>query len=48
VIIIESKSIAHYLRQIEGMGEDPSEYQSIWGYSAGSLAPRSTVFEGIS
>ncbi|MGB4407600.1 MAG: KamA family protein [Sphaerochaeta sp.] len=48
VIIIESKSIAHYLRQIEAMGEDPSEYQTIWGYSAGSLAPRSTVFEGIS
>lgn len=48
VIIIESKSIAHYLRQIEAMGEEISEYQSIWGYSAGSLAPRSTVFEGIS
>ncbi|MBI9096029.1 MAG: KamA family protein [Sphaerochaeta sp.] len=48
VIIIESKSIAHYLRQIEEMGEDPSEYETIWGYSAGSLAPRSTVFAGIS
>ncbi len=48
VIIIESKSVAYYLRQIEAMGEDPSEYQSIWGYSAGSLAPRSTVFEGLS
>ncbi|MDY0288731.1 MAG: KamA family protein [Sphaerochaeta sp.] len=47
VIIIESKSIAHYLRQIEQMGEDPSEYETIWGYSAGSLAPRSTVFEGL-
>ncbi len=47
VIIIESKSIAHYLRQIEAMGEDPSEYETIWGYSAGSLAPRSTVFEGL-
>ncbi|NBK22784.1 MAG: KamA family protein [Spirochaetia bacterium] len=48
VIIIESKSVAHYLRQIEAMGEDPSEYETIWGYSAGSLAPRSTVFEGLS
>ena len=47
VIIIESKSVAHYLRQIEAMGDDPREYQSIWGYSAGSLAPRSAVFEGI-
>jgi len=48
VIIIESKSIAHYLRQIEAMGEEISEYETIWGYSAGSLAPRSTVFEGLS
>lgn len=47
VIIIESKSVAHYLRQIEAMGDDPAEYQSIWGYSAGSLAPRSAVFEGV-
>lgn len=47
VIIIESKSIAHYLRQMEAMGEDISEYETIWGYSAGSLAPRSTVFEGL-
>lgn len=47
VIIIESKSIAHYLRQIKAMGEDPREYETIWGYSAGSLAPKSTAFEGL-
>jgi lysine 2,3-aminomutase len=47
VVIIESKSIAHYLRQLEKMGEDPAEYASIWGYSAGSLAPRNPVFEGV-
>lgn len=46
VMIIESKSIARYLRQLEAMGEDPSEYSSIWGYSAGRLEPRSPVFEG--
>ncbi|MDY0245033.1 MAG: KamA family protein, partial [Sphaerochaeta sp.] len=47
VVIIESKSIAHYLRQLEKMGEDPAEYASIWGYSAGSLAPRNPIFEGV-
>ena len=46
VIIIESKSIAAYLRQLEAMGEDISEYETIWAYSAGSLEPRSAVFEG--
>ncbi len=44
VIIIESKSIAQYLRQLEEMGENPVEYGTIWGYSAGSLAPRNPVF----
>jgi lysine 2,3-aminomutase len=47
VIVIESKSIAEYLRQIESIGEDTKEYQTIWGYSAGSLEPRSSVFEGM-
>jgi lysine 2,3-aminomutase len=47
VIVIESKSIAAYLRQLEQIGEDRDEYGSIWGYSAGSLEPRSTVFDGM-
>ncbi|AEV29550.1 lysine 2,3-aminomutase [Sphaerochaeta pleomorpha str. Grapes] len=47
VIVIESKSIAEYLRQLGQMGEDVSEYETIWGYSAGSLEPRSSVFEGM-
>lgn len=47
VIVIESKSIAHYLNQLAEMGEDVSEYATIWGYSAGSLEPRSPVFEGM-
>ena len=46
VIIIESKSIAYYLKQLAEMGEDVTEYATIWGYSAGSLEPRSPVFEG--
>ena len=48
VVIIESKSVAEYLRELQAMGEDISEYESIWGYSAGRLEPRSTVFEGMS
>jgi lysine 2,3-aminomutase len=47
VIVIESKSIAYYLNQLAEMGEDVSEYATIWGYSAGSLEPRSPVFEGM-
>ncbi len=47
VVIIESKSIAQYLRQLEEMGDDPAEYATIWGYSAGSLSPRSPIFEGV-
>jgi len=35
VIIIESKSIRQYLLQLEEYGEDPEEYESIWGYSVG-------------
>lgn len=46
VIIIESKSISAYLSQLEAMGEDIEQYESIWEYSAGSLEPRSAVFEG--
>ncbi|MDD3942502.1 MAG: hypothetical protein PHR90_08510, partial [Sphaerochaetaceae bacterium] len=48
VVIIESKPIARYLRQLEGIGEDPDEYASIWGYSAGYLEMRNPVFEGMS
>ncbi|MFA5698313.1 MAG: KamA family protein [Sphaerochaeta sp.] len=47
VDIIESKSIAHYLRQLEAMGENPKEYETIWGYSAGEMENRSPVFEGV-
>ena len=45
VIIIESKSISEYLRQISEMGENISEYESIWGYSLGETEPRMAVYE---
>jgi lysine 2,3-aminomutase len=45
VIIIESKSISEYLRQLEDMGEDVTEYASIWGYSIGETEPRLSIYE---
>jgi len=45
VIIIESKSISEYLNQLEDIGENISDYQSIWGYSMGETEPRIPVYE---
>ena len=45
VTIIESKSIHDYLQQIDNMGEDVSEYASIYGYSLSETEPRSHIFE---
>jgi len=45
VVIIESKSISEYLKQLEDMGEDRSEYESLYGYSMGETEPRMAVFE---
>jgi lysine 2,3-aminomutase len=45
VIIIESKSISEYLRQLEDIGENISEYESIWGYSIGETEPRLSIYE---
>jgi lysine 2,3-aminomutase len=45
VIIIESKSIAEYIDQLEDLGEDPAEYKHIWGYSIGSTEPRMPIYE---
>lgn len=33
VVIVESKSILNYLKQMESMGEKKSDYRTIWGYS---------------
>jgi len=45
VIIIESKSISEYLRQLEDIGEETSDYESIWGYSIGETEPRIPLYE---
>jgi lysine 2,3-aminomutase len=43
--IIESKSVANYLDQLDDMGEDITEYESIWGYSMGETEPRMSIYE---
>ncbi len=45
VTIIESKSIHEYLQQLDCMGEDVSEYSSIYGYSLSETEPRNLIFE---
>ncbi len=44
IIIAESKSIADYLDQMDAMGEDLSEYESLYGYSMGSTEPREPIY----
>ncbi len=45
VVIIESKSISEYLRQLDDMGEDLTEYRGIYGYSIGETENRMTIYE---
>ncbi len=45
VLIVESKSISKYLRQIKKMGKKAREYKSMWGYSMSETEPRAAVFE---
>lgn len=45
VVIIESKSVREYLEQMEEMGEDPAEYESLYGYSIGQTDPRLKLYE---
>jgi lysine 2,3-aminomutase len=45
VIIIESKSIHEYLKQLEELGEDLNEYEGLYGYSIGQTEPRVPIYE---
>ena len=45
VVIIESKSIAEYLGQLEDMGEDVTEYENLYGYSIGETEARLPMYE---
>jgi len=45
VVIIESKSISEYLRQLEDIGEEASDYEGLYGYSIGETETRIPVYE---
>ena len=45
VIIIESKSIHEYLRQMEELGEDREDYNGLYGYSLGQTEHRIPVYD---
>jgi lysine 2,3-aminomutase len=45
VIIIESKSIAEYFAQLECIGENPSDYETIFGYSIGETERVTPIFQ---
>ena len=45
IIIIESKSIAEYLNQLEEIGEKAEDYNGIYGYSMGETEARLSLFD---
>ena len=45
VYIVENKSVAAYLRQLEELGENIKEYASIWNYTRGTTEPRFRFYE---
>jgi len=45
VTIVESKSIMGYIEQMEGMGEDAAEYESVYGYSVSQTEAVMPVYQ---
>ncbi len=45
VIIIESKSIHEYLKQLEEIGEEQEDYKGLYGYSLGQTEHRIPVYD---
>jgi lysine 2,3-aminomutase len=45
ITIVESKSVAEYIDQLESMGEDVAEYTDLWGYSLGETEERMPIYE---
>jgi lysine 2,3-aminomutase len=45
IMIVESKAISNYIAQLDDMGEDVSEYESLWGYSMGETEERMPIYE---
>ena len=44
VYILENKSVASYLRQLDMIGENADEYSSIWEYTSSATEPRASIF----
>ena len=44
VYILENKSVASYLRQLDMIGENADEYSSIWEYTSSETEPRASIF----
>lgn len=44
-VVVESKTIRQYLKQIERIGEDPDEYELMYGYTIGETEPRMPIYE---
>jgi lysine 2,3-aminomutase len=45
IVIIESKSIAEYLEQLQSLGEAQEDYATLYGYSLGVTEPRMPLYE---
>lgn len=45
VYIVENKSVAAYLRQLDKMGERVEEYASVWFYCNGKTEFRFPLFQ---
>jgi len=45
IIVIESKSVSEYLEQLREMGENPQEYERVYGYSIGVTEDRMPIYE---
>ncbi len=45
IYIVESKSIAAYLRQLQVLGEQVEDYSSLWDYAEGRTESRFALFE---
>ncbi len=42
--VVESKTIRQYLRQLEHYGENPEEYEMVYGYSIGETEQRMSIY----
>lgn len=45
VIVVESKTIRKFMRQLRKMGENVADYADMWGYSIGETEERMPIYE---